>query len=186
MNFPLADQTRETRVPTDRFRDHSLYHPPRYPVGCHLYGAVPRASAGGHDYHPRSQGEVEAYKIQAARQSDIDREALDKEKTGVFTGSYAINPVNGEKIPIWIADYVLMTYGTGAIMAVPAHDQRDFEFARKFGIEIRVVIQPDDMPALDGASMPASVPASGTMVNSGPLTGTSADASLSRRNQIHY
>ncbi|MGA2504041.1 MAG: leucine--tRNA ligase [Anaerolineales bacterium] len=119
--------------------------------------------------------EVEAYKIQAARQSDIDREAVNKEKTGVFTGSYVINPVNGERTPIWIADYVLMTYGTGAIMAVPAHDQRDFEFARKYGIEVRVVIQPDDMPSLDGASMPASVPASGKMVNSGLLTGTSAE-----------
>jgi leucyl-tRNA synthetase len=121
------------------------------------------------------KAEVEAYKQQAARQSDIDREAADKEKTGVFTGGYAVNPVNGEKIPIWIADYVLMTYGTGAIMAVPAHDERDFTFARKFGIEIRVVIQPDGMDPLDGATMPASVPAHGTMVNSGPLTGTSAD-----------
>jgi leucyl-tRNA synthetase len=119
--------------------------------------------------------EVEAYKAQAARQSDIDREAADKEKTGVFTGGYAVNPVNGERIPIWIADYVLMTYGTGAIMAVPAHDERDFAFARKFGIEVRVVIQPDGMDALDGATMPGSVPAHGTMVNSGPLTGTSAD-----------
>jgi leucyl-tRNA synthetase len=121
------------------------------------------------------QADVEAYKVQAARQSDIDREAADKEKTGVFTGGYAINPVNGEKTPIWIADYVLMTYGTGAIMAVPAHDQRDFEFARKYGIEVRVVIQPDDTAPLDGATMPASVQASGKMVNSGPLTGTSAD-----------
>ncbi len=109
---------------------------------------------------------------QAARQSDIDREATDKEKTGVFTGGYAINPVNDEKIPIWIADYVLMTYGTGAIMAVPAHDQRDFEFARKYGLEVRVVIQPSDIEPLDGASMNASVPATGDMVNSGDLTGT--------------
>jgi len=124
---------------------------------------------------PEHKAEVEAYKTQAARQSDIDREAADKEKTGVFTGGYAINPVNGEKTPIWIADYVLMTYGTGAIMAVPAHDQRDFEFARKYGIEVRVVIQPVGVESLDGATMPASVPASGTMVNSGPLTGTSAD-----------
>jgi leucyl-tRNA synthetase len=121
------------------------------------------------------RAEVTAYQAQAARQSDIDREAADKEKTGVFTGAYAVNPVNGESIPIYIADYVLMTYGTGAIMAVPAHDQRDFEFARKYGIEVRVVIQPDSVTPLDGASMPESVPASGTMVNSGPLTGTSAD-----------
>jgi leucyl-tRNA synthetase len=124
---------------------------------------------------PEHSHAVEAYIQQAARQSDIDREATDKEKTGVFTGGYAVNPVNGEKIPIWIADYVLMTYGTGAIMAVPAHDQRDFEFARKFGLEVRVVIQPSDSEPLDGTTMEASVPASGVMVNSGPLTGTSAD-----------
>ena len=68
---------------------------------------------------------------------------MDKEKTGVFTGSYAINPVNNERIPIWIADYVLMSYGTGAIMAVPAHDERDFAFARKYGLEIIPVIQPE-------------------------------------------
>ncbi len=127
---------------------------------------------------PDMLGAVEAYVQQAARQADIEREAADKEKTGVFTGGYATNPVNGEKIPIWIADYVLMTYGTGAIMAVPAHDQRDFEFARKYGLEVRVVIQPADMESLDGATMPASVPASGSMVNSGPLTGTSAEQAL--------
>ncbi|HEX9028051.1 MAG TPA: leucine--tRNA ligase, partial [Anaerolineales bacterium] len=103
------------------------------------------------------------------------REATDKEKTGVFTGGYAINPVNGERIPIWIADYVLMTYGTGAIMAVPAHDQRDFEFARKFGLEIRVVIQPEDLPEVQVSEMTEAVPAYGTMVNSGPLSGTPAD-----------
>ncbi len=124
---------------------------------------------------PELQQVVEAYIQQATRQSDIDREATDKEKTGVFTGGYAINPVNGERIPVWIADYVLMTYGTGAIMAVPAHDQRDFEFARKYGLEVRVVIQPQDTEPLDGATMEASVPASGVMVNSGPLTGTPAD-----------
>ena len=97
----------------------------------------------------------------------MQREATDKEKTGVFTGGYAINPVNDERIPIWIADYVLMTYGTGAIMAVPAHDQRDFEFARKFGLEIRVVIQPEGMAPSDEAQMAAAVPAAGRMVNSG-------------------
>jgi leucyl-tRNA synthetase len=119
--------------------------------------------------------EVEAYIQQAARQSDRDRESKDKVKTGVFTGGYAINPVNDEKIPIWIADYVLMTYGTGAIMAVPAHDQRDFEFARKYGLEVRVVIQPPDVELLDSASMEVSVPAEGMMVNSGDLTGTPGD-----------
>ncbi|MEN6300333.1 MAG: class I tRNA ligase family protein, partial [Anaerolineaceae bacterium] len=84
--------------------------------------------------------QVKAYIAQTLRQSEIQREAADKEKSGVFTGGYAINPVNGKRIPIWIADYVLMTYGTGAIMAVPAHDQRDFEFAIKFGLPILPVI----------------------------------------------
>ncbi len=87
---------------------------------------------------------VEEYKSQASRQTDIERESADKDKTGVFTGGYAINPVNDERIPIWIADYVLMTYGTGAIMAVPAHDERDFEFAIKFGLPIIPVIDRPD------------------------------------------
>jgi leucyl-tRNA synthetase len=87
---------------------------------------------------------VDVYKAQASRQSDIDREAADKDKTGVFTGGYAINPVNQERIPIWIADYVLMTYGTGAIMAVPSHDERDFAFAIKYGLPIIPVIERPD------------------------------------------
>ena len=88
---------------------------------------------------------VEKYKQEAASKSDLERTELNKEKTGVFTGSYAINPVNGKKIPIWISDYVLSTYGTGAIMAVPAHDQRDYEFASKFGIEIIPVLEGGDI-----------------------------------------
>jgi len=129
---------------------------------------------------PDRKAEVEEYIQQALRLSEIQREATDKEKTGVFTGGYAINPMNGERIPIWIADYVLMTYGTGAIMAVPAHDQRDFEFARKFGIEVRVVIQPDDMEPIVAEEMTEAVPASGTMVNSGPLTGTPGDEAFEK------
>jgi leucyl-tRNA synthetase len=129
---------------------------------------------------PEQRPAVDAYIDQTLRQSDIQREAADKEKTGVFTGGYAINPVNEERIPVWIADYVLMTYGTGAIMAVPAHDQRDFEFARKFGLEVRVVVQPADMPELDGATMGEAVPASGPMINSGPLTGTPGEQSFDR------
>ncbi|MDX9865086.1 MAG: leucine--tRNA ligase, partial [Anaerolineaceae bacterium] len=118
---------------------------------------------------------VNAYIDKAVRQTDIQREATDKEKTGVFSGGYAINPVSDERIPIWIADYVLMTYGTGAIMAVPAHDQRDFEFARKYDLEVRVVIQPDDMDEIIAEEMTESVPAKGRMVNSGHLTGTPGD-----------
>jgi len=126
------------------------------------------------------QRKVEAYVREALRKSDIQREAAEKEKTGVFTGGYAINPVNDERIPVWVADYVLMTYGTGAIMAVPAHDQRDFEFARKYDLEVRVVIQPEAMPPLDGSTMPESVPAYGRMVNSGPLSGTPGDQAFER------
>ncbi|MBN8689878.1 MAG: leucine--tRNA ligase [Armatimonadetes bacterium] len=87
---------------------------------------------------------VRDYQAKAKELSDIDRQAESREKTGVFTGSYAINPANGAKVPIYLADYVLMGYGTGAIMAVPAHDQRDFEFAIKFGISVVPVIQPDE------------------------------------------
>ena len=84
---------------------------------------------------------VQAYREQSARETEIDRLSTEREKTGVFTGGYAVNPVNGERIPVWIADYVLMTYGTGAIMAVPAHDERDFAFALKFGLPILPVIE---------------------------------------------
>ena len=122
---------------------------------------------------PEQKAEVEAYKQQAARQSDIEREAVDKEKTGVFTGAYAINPVNGERIPIWIADYVLMSYGTGAIMAVPAHDERDFAFARKYNLRIIPVIQPEGAE-LNGDTMEAAHEHEGVMINSGPFNGTPA------------
>lgn len=90
---------------------------------------------------PDQKSKVQTYVDQSSRKSDLERTDLAKEKTGVFTGAYAINPVNGKKIPIWIADYVLASYGTGAIMAVPAHDERDFEFARKFNLPIVPVVQ---------------------------------------------
>ncbi|MEL6899881.1 MAG: leucine--tRNA ligase [Cyanobacteria bacterium J06606_4] len=117
---------------------------------------------------------VKAYQAAAANLSTIDRTAEGREKTGVWTGSYAVNPVNGEKIPIWTADYVMMDYGTGAIMAVPAHDQRDFDFAKKFDLPVKVVVQPEDganEKALDGATLTEAYPHDGVMVNSGPLNG---------------
>ncbi len=89
--------------------------------------------------------EVEAYKKECASKSEMERTELNKDKTGVFIGAYAINPVNEKKIPIWISDYVLMTYGTGAIMAVPAHDERDYDFAKKFGIDIIPVLEGGDI-----------------------------------------
>jgi leucyl-tRNA synthetase len=94
---------------------------------------------------PEQKAAVEAYLEQIKSKSDLERTDLAKEKTGVFTGVYAINPVNGEKMPIWIADYVLMSYGTGAIMAVPAHDERDYEFAKKFNLPIKEVVKGGDI-----------------------------------------
>ena len=126
------------------------------------------------------RAEVDQYVLDASRQSDIQRESTEKEKSGIFTGGYAINPVNGEKIPVWISDYVLMTYGTGAIMAVPAHDERDFDFARKFYLPLRIVIQPPGLPELKSEDVTMPLPAFGTMVNSGELSGTPAEQSFRR------
>ena len=110
---------------------------------------------------------VKAYQAFAAGKSDLERTELAKEKTGVFTGAYAINPVNGEKIPVWIADYVLASYGTGAIMAVPAHDTRDFEFAKKFNLPVIQVVQPPAGKEWQGFTD------EGIAVNSGFITGLS-------------
>ncbi|HEY8515681.1 MAG TPA: leucine--tRNA ligase [Candidatus Binatia bacterium] len=119
---------------------------------------------------PENRARVEEYVAQARRRSEIDRQSTEREKTGVALGTNAINPVNGREIPIWIADYVLMGYGTGAIMAVPAHDQRDFEFARTFGLPIEVVISPPGQK-LDGATLEAAFAEDGVMVNSGQFDG---------------
>ena len=120
--------------------------------------------------------EVSAYCERAARKSDLDRTDLAKEKTGVFTGSYAINPVNGKAIPIWVADYVLISYGTGAIMAVPAHDTRDFEFAKTFELPIIPVVDPGQRQGVDRAAVLQGETAfteDGTAVNSGRFDGLS-------------
>lgn len=115
---------------------------------------------------PEHQAEVEAYIEQAKMQNEIDRQSLSREKTGVFTGSYAINPVNGRVIPIWVGDYVLNTYGTGIVMAVPAHDERDYEFAKKYDLPIERVIE-------GGESLPFTE--IGPMVNSGEFDGLQGD-----------
>jgi leucyl-tRNA synthetase len=122
---------------------------------------------------------VRAYQEQAARKSDFDRTEVAKTKTGVFTGAYAINPVNGERISIWIADYVLASYGTGAIMAVPGHDERDFEFAKQFGLPIVTVVKPSDewlkktKSTLDKLTEPFVD--DGVSVNSGSLNGLASE-----------
>ncbi len=119
-----------------------------------LFGATYMVIAPEHPFvdrlsMPDLAHEVRAYCDRAARKSDLDRTDLSKEKTGVFTGSYAVNPVNGKAIPIWVADYVLISYGTGAIMAVPAHDTRDFEFAKRFDLPIVPVVDPGVREGVD-------------------------------------
>ncbi|HEX2164375.1 MAG TPA: leucine--tRNA ligase [Thermoanaerobaculia bacterium] len=123
---------------------------------------------------PEQADAVARYLDQTLRQTDVQREAADREKTGVPTGGFAVNPATGERVPVWIADYVLTTYGTGAIMAVPAHDQRDFDFARRFGLPIRVVVAGEDGAVPDPAAMSEAAPSQGALVDSGELTGTPA------------
>ncbi|HEY3374411.1 MAG TPA: leucine--tRNA ligase [Candidatus Aquicultor sp.] len=110
------------------------------------------------------------FKKSVARETEIDRTSAEKEKNGYFTGAYVINPVNGEELPVYLADYVLMGYGTGAVMAVPAHDQRDFEFATKYGLPIQVVIQPEG-EMLNPTMMAQAYAGEGVLVNSGPFSG---------------
>ena len=128
------------------------------------------------------KGAVEEYKAQAARQTEIQRGAVDKEKTGVFTGAYAVNPVNQARIPIWIADYVMLSYGTGAIMAVPAHDERDFAFAKKYELSIVFVIQPGVISDAEQGEMNVAYIGSGIMVNSGPFNGTKVNTEKGKKN----
>jgi len=137
-----------------------------------LFGATFFVLAPEHELAERlvagteHEGAFAEFRERVGRQSEIERLSTERDKEGVFLGAYAINPVNGERIPIWAADYVLTEYGTGAIMAVPAHDQRDFEFARKYGLPIRVVIQPEDEDLLDGDSMAEAWVGDGRLVNS--------------------
>ncbi len=142
-----------------------------------IYGATFFVLAPEHPWvakitTPEQHATVEAYMQQAMHMTEIERMSTEKEKTGVFTGGYVTNPVSGAQIPVWIADYVLMGYGAGAIMGVPAHDERDFAFARKFEIPIVEVIRPDDEAASDPATWHDAKLAYGTMVNSGPFNGT--------------
>ena len=117
---------------------------------------------------PEHRAEVDAYKFKAARESDIERLSTEKERDGVFIGAYAVNPMNDARVPIFIADYVLLTYGTGAIQGVPAHDARDFNFAKKYDLPIPVVVAP---PNWDGQALPQAYLDEGTMVNSSPFDG---------------
>ena len=148
-----------------------------------LYGATYMVLAPEHSLVDQIVTEeqwpaVREYRERTARKSDLERTELSKEKTGVFTGGFAINPANGEKIPIWIADYVLLGYGTGAIQAVPAHDERDLEFARKFDLPIRQVVQP---PSDEN---PIGFIGDGTAINSPVIDGLSSREADSKDNGL--
>ncbi len=138
-----------------------------------LYGATffvvaPDAELASELVTDEHRAEFDAYLTKVKQATEIERQSTERPKTGVFLGRYAINPVNGEKLPVWAADYVLSEYGTGAIMAVPAHDQRDLDFAKAFNIPVRVVIDTGaDDPAVSGVATPDD----GTYINSGPLDG---------------
>ncbi len=153
-----------------------------------LWGAAFMVLAPEHDLVEKittdvQRAAVEAYVRQTALETEIERMVDDREKTGVFTGAYAINPVNDEQAPVWIADYVMITYGTGAIMAVPAHDQRDFEFARAHDLPIRVVIQPQDMEQpLTLETMAEAYDGPGVMVNSDAMNGSVSTWRKGRKN----
>lgn len=135
LNFKIKGSDKEFTVFTTR---------PDTLFGCTYVVFAPEHPLVAEITTDEKKDEVNEYIEQAAKASEIDRLSTVREKTGVFTGAYAINPINNEKVPIWIADYVLYTYGTGAIMAVPAHDERDFEFAKKFDLEIRRVVKAKD------------------------------------------
>lgn len=121
---------------------------------------------------PEQKDAVEAYKEEVSHKSDLDRTDLNKDKTGAFTGAYAINPINGKRIPIWISDYVLVTYGSGAVMAVPAHDDRDYAFAKKFGLPMEQVIE--------GNIENQAVTGEGKHINSDFLNGLQKDAAIDK------
>ncbi len=143
-----------------------------------LFGATYMVIAPEHPFVEKlttaeNAAAIKAYCEKAAAKSDLDRTELAKEKTGVFSGSYAINPVNGERVPIWIADYVLISYGTGAIMAVPAHDERDYEFAKQYEIPVKAVVDPGET-ASDREQVRAGqkvFPGNGIAINSGKFDG---------------
>lgn len=174
VNFKIADRDEKLTVFTTRpdtlFGATFMVLAPEHPL-------VDSLTADEH------KGRIGDYKKQAQAKSDIERQETNREKTGVFTGTYAINPVNNEQIPIWIADYVLSGYGTGAIMAVPAHDERDFEFAKKFGLPIKQVVRGADKDEADlgeDAAIDAPIPGEGIMMNSAGYDGLSASEARER------
>ncbi|MBQ1285435.1 MAG: leucine--tRNA ligase, partial [Lachnospiraceae bacterium] len=162
IEFPIEGTDRKITVYTTR--PDTLY-------GATFMVLAPEYEGASQLATPDHQKEVDDYIYQTSMKSSVDR-LQDKEKTGVFTGSYAINPLNNEKVPIWLADYVLADYGTGAIMCVPAHDDRDFEFAKKFDLPIIQVISPDGK---ENENLEEAYTGTGIVINSGEWNGRNSD-----------
>jgi leucyl-tRNA synthetase len=170
----MADRTFPPVAPDDVIRIYTTRPDTLY--GATYMVLAPEHPAVARLTQPEQADAVRAYCEQAARKSDMDRTDLAKDKTGVFTGSFAVNPVNNRPVPIWVADYVLASYGTGAIMAVPAHDTRDFEFATAFDLKIVPVVDPGDAPGVDRQAVLAGkgvFTGDGTAINSGDYNGLS-------------
>jgi leucyl-tRNA synthetase len=172
VRFALEDQTRfefievfTTRIDTI-YGASALILAPRHPLVEQLM---------------QGWNSEEGAKLKEMRQSSVKAEELETaEKFGFFTGRYAVNPFNGAKIPVWVGNFVLMEYGTGAVMCVPAHDERDFEFATKYGLAIPVVVQPKNGDALSEGAMAEAFTEHGTSVNSGPYSGLATEAAMAR------
>lgn len=157
----FASAASQTPVKVFTTRPDTLY-------GVTFFVLAPEHPLVDHFTTPEQRSQVNAYRAQAASQSEIDRMNETRSKTGVFTGGYVINPLSGELVQVWVADYVLPSYGTGAVMGVPAHDQRDFEFAQKYGLPIKVVIAP---PGYQDEPLSAAYAESGEMINSDLFNG---------------
>ncbi|HXS62748.1 MAG TPA: leucine--tRNA ligase [Streptosporangiaceae bacterium] len=164
----FAIEGRDEPVTVFTTRPDTLYGATFFVVAADSPLAAELCTAGQRD-------ELDAYLRQVSKLTDIERQSVERPKTGVFLGRHAINPVNDERIGVWAADYVLPDYGTGAIMAVPAHDQRDLDFARQFGLPVRVVVE-TDLP--DPGQTWQATPGDGTLVNSGPLDGLNKSAAI--------
>ena len=159
LEAPTTDGTAELRVFTTR---------PDTLHGVTFMALAPEHPLVAQLVTPEQRAAVEAYVEAASHETEIDRQSTEREKTGVFTGAYCVNRFTGARVPIWVADYVLVTYGTGAVMAVPAHDDRDFAFAQRYALPIEVVIAPEGW---DGAAMEAAYTGPGTMVYSKQFDG---------------
>ncbi len=171
IDFPLADGSQVIKVFTTR---------PDTLFGATFMVLAPENPLAIQIAHPMERvNELNAFADKVRNVDIIERTASGIPKEGLFTGAYAINPLTEEQIPIWVSDFVLMEYGTGAIMSVPAHDQRDFEFARKYHLPIRIVIAPEGQD-LDPEHMTQAFAAVGTMVNSGPFNGMNSDETIQK------